>query len=81
MFMTWMMEGTPDAMNLQYADPSLPDLLGKPSLHYAAQAFAVQTVPPLCSNMSTSYSTAFSKSWFYGVMTNITYGHKHFNKD
>ena len=38
----------PDAMSLRYADTSLPDLLGRPRLHYANQASAMQTKPPLC---------------------------------
>ena len=28
-------EGTPDAMSLRYADTSLPELLGRPSLRFA----------------------------------------------
>jgi len=35
-------EGTPEPMSLRYADTSLPDLLGRPSLHYAMQASAMQ---------------------------------------
>ena len=38
-----------DAMSLRYADTSLPELLGRFSLqHYANQASAMQTKPPLC---------------------------------
>ena len=52
-----------DAMSLRYADTSLPELLGRFSLqHYANQASAMQTKPPLCyadraSAMQTRAST------------------------
>ena len=39
-------EGTPDAMSLHYADTSLPDLLGRPSLNYADQASVMRGREP-----------------------------------
>ena len=45
---------TLDAMTLCYADTSLPDMLGRPSLHYADQAYAMQTVPSLCSERTST---------------------------
>ena len=44
----------PDAISLRHADTSLPYLLGRPSLHYADHASALQTVPPLCSNWAST---------------------------
>ena len=61
----------PDAMSLRYADTSLPDLLGRPSLHYADQASALQTVPPLFSKQASTILLSFFKSWFLRVMKNF----------
>ena len=38
---------------------SLPDLLGRPSLHYADQASAMQTGPPLCSKRASTIQHSF----------------------
>ena len=38
---------------------SLQDLLGRPSLHYADNAYAVPTVPALCSKRASSIQHSF----------------------
>ena len=45
-------------MSFCFADTSLPDLLDGPSLPYADQASAMQTVPLLC--YAVKYRKAFS---------------------
>ena len=61
----------PDAMSLRYADTSLPDLLGRPSLRYAVTSlrhadryFAMQTKPPLCSKRAFTIQKYFLKLLF-----------------
>ena len=44
----------PDTMSFRYADTSLPDLLGRPNLHYADQAYAMQTMSPLSSKRAST---------------------------
>ena len=53
--------GPLDAMSLRYAETSLPDLLGRPSLHYADQASALQTVAPLWSKEASTLQFGFFK--------------------
>ena len=48
---------TPSASTLQ--NTSLPDFLGRLSLHYAGQASAMQTMPCYAVNEPPPYSTAF----------------------
>ena len=52
-------------MSLRYADTSLPDLLGRPSLLICRPSlrYAVNEPPP--------YRIAFYKSWFSCVMKNV----------
>ena len=57
----------PDAMSLRYADTSLPDLLGRLSLHYAYQASAMQTVPPLCSERASTYTAQLFSNLGFNV--------------
>ena len=54
-----------------YADTSLPDLLGRPSLHYADRAFTMQIKPPLWSKSASTIQHSFFKSWFLWVMKNF----------
>ena len=61
-----------DAMSLCCADTNLPDLLGRLSLRYADQAFAMQTMPPLCSKQASTIRHSFFKSWFLWVMKMLT---------
>ena len=65
-----MREGAPDAMSLCYADTSLPDLLGRSSLHYADHVYAMLTVSQLCSERASTIQDSFSKSWFLCLMKN-----------
>ena len=60
-----------DAMSLRYADTSLTDLLGRPNLHYADQASAMQTVPLLCNKRASTIQHSFFKSWFLCEMKNV----------
>ena len=57
--------GTRDAMSLCNADTSFPDLLGRLSLHYADQASAMQTVPPLCSDRAPTIQRSLFKILVY----------------
>ena len=51
----------PDSVSLSYADTSLQDVLDWPSLHYADQASAMQTMAPRCSKRASTIQHSFFK--------------------
>ena len=61
----------PNAMSLRYADTSLPNFLSRPGLHYAVQASAMQTVPPLCTKRAFIIKHICFNSWVLCVIKNF----------